>query len=336
VSRVAFFPYPTAPDSLELRCKSSTADVEAISATTLYAYETPEEATLEISLELQLPEDLVESLIGDCERDDPPVRPVVTARSIESRCRRMVGLDPVDGEPGLHRGLLELPKREIYGEIRLEPALIRIAPGEDPDYARHLGARLAWGPAVRLVADEPPVPPGAYLEIRWEDFFQSASPRRKRQSGHLYYLDLDSDTPVLWLNERIPDLKAVLQETASRGYVRRVRDTTFDSIASQVWTTLLAKAILAFALCLAGAQEGEEEDPMNALPEWEQRVIGFWSTRIYPDKTRQEALEEIAHAARRPEYLAELMENAASAVQEWLGSAEVFRSTARLVRGEGV
>lgn len=336
MSRIGFFPYPTAPDALELVCTSDTPAVEVITENTIFAYEAPETENLGFDLKLDVPAEVFQTVLPTAERKHPPVQVVVTIRSIESRYRDLVVLTAGNGNPQYAATLL-IPKTSLYGMVHFEPAIIRTDTGTDARYAAHVGAKLAWGQAVTLVVDEPPIPPGAYLEIKWEDFFTGGNPRRRAHADNLYYLDLEPETPVLYLNERIPDFKEVMQTRARRGYNLRVRDSTFDTIASQVWTTLLSKAITSLAIRIATAPENDEDDPLESLSEWEQRVLHFWAPRMYPSLDKEAALAEVQSAARSYEVvLPELMENMSSAVQTWIKSADVFRGIVRLITGEGI
>jgi hypothetical protein len=334
MSRVAFLPYPVV-DDLQLRCTSTTPDVEVASRVEIHAFEASDDTVLGIDLELEVPDTVLERVLPSDEVTRPPVTVAVAVRSISGRDRSLLSLDQA-GSGAVYRGALRLPKRGTFGEMQLEPVMVRTSAGSDPSYARHFGARLAWGETVRLLIDEPPPIPGTYLEIKWEDFGQSGDQRRRNTSNNLYSLDLDPDTPVLWLNEAVPDFRRAMESKARRGYPGRVRNAVFDGMAGQVWTTLLTKAISTLSVKMAACEADEREDQFELLKEWEQRVLHFWAPRLFPEYAKEEALAEVTQAAMREAMLPMLLENIVAAVQDWLKSSETFRGSYRIVTGEGV
>lgn len=334
MSRVAFLPYPVLED-LQLACSSTTPDVECASPKEILAFEAPESAVMKVDLELELADSVLERVLPAAELSEPPVIVGVAVRSISGRHRSLVVLNRQGGGP-FFRNTLELAKRDAFGEVQLEPVVFRSASGADPAFAGHLGARLAWGEAVRLLVDEPPPIPGTYLEIKWEDFCKSGDQRRRAAKNNLYSLDLDPETPVLWLNESIPDFRRAMESKARRGYPGRVRNAAFDAIAGQVWTTLLTKAVSTLAVKMATCEPEDREEQFDLLKEWEQRVLHFWASRLFPEYAKEEALSEIMEAAQRETMLPGLLERIGTAVQDWLKSSETFRGSYRMVTGEGV
>ena len=124
------------------------------------------------------------------------------------------------------------PKSEyLYGTIELVPALLRTAAGGGPGYATHKAARLGSGGSFKLEIDDTPVPPGDYLEVRFENF--KKHPERKGNADLLYWLDTTSETPILLLNEAVDDFKEAMLAPGGRGRNIRVRNATYDTIVSR-------------------------------------------------------------------------------------------------------
>jgi hypothetical protein len=331
VSRAEFFPYPFAGEVLDLAFEPEDSDLEVGETGRILAEALPETAEVRLRLAVAVPDDVLDRVLPDAEREQPPVNVVVAARSIASRWRHAVPLSP-DGDRW--HGTLQVPKRELFGEVHLEPALIRTAAGDNGDYAGHLGALLATGREVVVEVDEPPVPAGGFLQIEWDNFRDSANHQRHTHPQHLYMLDTRGETPVLWLNEAIPDFKNVMHTRAPRGGNLRVRDAMFDTIVSQVWTSLASLAFARLAIEMA-RNEDSDEDPVGLLPEWNQRVINFWAPQLY-DGTRDQAIEQVIEAASEPGEFADLCDRLATAVQNQARTGHAFRGLIRLRDREGV
>jgi len=258
---------------------------------------------------------------------------LVTVRSLQSRVRTAVKLER--SSDGDWRGKLDLPKRELYGALNLEPVLVRTVPGDDPEYAQHVGARLAWGTPVGIEIDDAPVPAGGYLDVRWDNFKQSDKPRHKSNSDLVYLLDTDSDPPMLWLNAGIEHLKPVMHAKGPRGRDLRVREAMYDTVVSQVWTSLVSAVI---AKLVAELSEEEEPDAvLDAINEWELRIVNYWAPLLFTEAgDRAEAIGDLLYYARTPELRATLQERVGMAVQRQARTAYAFQGLIRLRDREGV
>jgi hypothetical protein len=337
MSRAIFYPYPTAQGAIALSWAAAGPDEPDSRANTILAEGLGENQAVSLELDAELDPSTYDWVLPEGERADPPTELRIAVRSIPSRQRTSVRLEPTE-DRNRFTGRLELPKRDYYGDVRLEPSLVRVGPGTEAGYAQHIGAQLAFGDPIVVQVDEPPVPPGDYLEIEFEDFLSSGNSNRRKHPELLYMLDTDRETPKLWLNSRVEDFQQVMHHDAPRGRLRRVRDATFDTIVSQVWTSLASIAFSALAIKVAErrSEEDSDEDPMDALPEWEQRVIALWAPGLYPSGTKEEALERVKAAARHPETFAELHELLAIAVQGWAKSPDAFKGLMRWAHEEGV
>jgi hypothetical protein len=335
VSRATFYPYPTVDDGIGLNLEAAAEAPLEPQGRTIPAQELGDNETLILDLQAEVEPSAYDWVLPEDERSEPPTELRVAVRSVQSRRRFSVRLDPM-GDQTRFGGQVELPKREYHGEVTLEPSLVRVSPGDDPGYAQHLGAQLVFGDSAVVQVDEPPVPPGEYLEIDFEDFLTSPNRQRRQHADLLYSLDTARETPKLWLNSRVEDFQQVMRHDSPRGRLRRIRDATFDTIVSQVWTSLASIAFSALAMRMASqGEEDSEEDPIEGLPDWEQRVIYFWAPRLYPGG-REDALEEVRSAARVPEHFAELHERLGTAIQDWVKSPEAFKGLMRWYHGEGV
>jgi hypothetical protein len=297
VSHIEFYPYRTRGDGLELRCESEETDV-VIEERRVFMQNVPDDAEVELGLRVLEHDDPLGAVLPEHERSDPPLATIVAARSLGSRFRRSIPLRRAgDGE---WIGTLSIRRRDAFGSIELEPLMVRTRPGESTEFAGHAGARLAWGPVVIAQLDDPPSSTGEHLEIKWDDFAKTANGWRREHRDALYLLDVDADTPVLWLNEAIPHFKSVAHSRGRRGRDMRVRNATFATIAAQVWTSLLSAVTINLARLTH-----EASDPVQALEslaEWESRILNYWAPVLFPDAGgRDESIETMVQLAGSPE-----------------------------------
>jgi hypothetical protein len=333
MSRAAFFPYPFASSGLHLTCELDAEGLEDGDGRRILAEGVPEAGSVRFKIRVSLDDDVLDRVLAPEERGAPPISAVVAARSIPSRRREVIRLDATDG---YWTGVVDWPKADLFGEVVFEPALIRTSDGSNEAYAGHLGALLASGDPVTLEVDEPPVPPGGFLDIRFENFRESGNAKRSSNPDLLYMLDTDRDTPILWLNEAIDEFKPVMLTKAPRGGSLRVRDAMFDTIVSQVWTALASIAFCRLALETQTANDDAvESDPLDALPDWHQRVINFWAPQLF-DGSKTEAIEQVIDASTDAALVADLWDRLSLAVQKQARTAYAFRGLVRLRDREGV
>jgi hypothetical protein len=229
---------------------------------------------------------------------------------------------------GSWKGRLELAKRDLYRVVRLEPVLVRTKRGNDAHYATHPGARLAWGTPVTIELDESPVAGGNYLDVRWDDFPHSDNPHRKSNPDLLYMLDTEPETPMLWLNSAVEHFKPVMHASGPRGRNLRIRDAMFDTIVSQVWTSLLSIVLTKLA-----AETAEEEEDTEAVLE----AVNDWAPLLFPEASdRGEAISDLVFHAGDAELRAMLQERIGIAVQRQARTGHAFRGLIRLRDSEGV
>ena len=333
MTRTEFFPYPVAERALKLDYRLQTDHAEA-EANRILAVAVPETDSVGLELAIELDEEnTYDRILPESERSVPPVEAVVVVHSISSRERRAVRLA---AEADTWRGSLDLAKKDLYGQLELEPRLVRSVRGTDAAYAIHPGALIATGEAVTVEVDEPPVRAGGYLDIRFDDFRRSGNPKRSAHPELLYLLDTDPSTPILWLNEGIDGFKPVMFAKGPRGGNLRVRDAMYDTIVSQVWTALASISITELALVIADQHENDDDsDPVGSLSEWQQQVISFWAPHMFPG-SREEAIEQVVETASDRRRLPELFDGLGYAIQEVARTHQAFRGLLRLRDREGV
>jgi hypothetical protein len=334
MSHVEFYPYRTGGDCLELHCHCDQSEV-VVEERRVQMQNVPDD--LDVTVRLQVVErgDPLGTVIPEHERDDPPLQMLVTARSLGSRFRRGIILSR-DGD-GAWTGELHISKRDVFGSIELEPVMIRTSPGNDLGFAAHVGARLAWGPAVMVYLDDPPSSAGQHLEIKWDDFKKTSSPWRRNHENSLYLLDMSAEPPQLWLNEAIPHFKNVAHSTGRRGREMRVRNATFALIAAQVWTSLLNAVATNLARLMQGDPEPDPDQALESLLEWESRVVNHWSPVLFPETGgRSDAIEKLVSLAASPQEQGRLQQLLVPRVLENADTTRSFAGLIRLRDGDGV
>jgi hypothetical protein len=332
MSRAILYPYPTAADTLELSCSGIGRDLEWQGNAILLDDLGPNE-NAQLSLTVTLDSGIDELVFPEAERHEPPRRVTIAVRSTSSRFRTALELERnEDGQSWTCN--FEITRRKFHGALQLEPIVVRTSDGSDPEYAHHRGARLAWGAPVDIRLEPTPPREGDYLDMEFENFEESGNALRRRNRNLLFALDLERDPPKLWLNNGITRFEMIMKSRARRGIPARIRNATYDTICVQVWTSLISMSTTTLAATVAA--DPDAEDALEQLSEWQQRVINFWAPRLFPESTREEAVDQFVHAASRIDRVGALQDRTAFAVQAWAKSAEAFRGLVRFVEGENL
>jgi hypothetical protein len=333
MSRVEIFPYPAESLALVLSYEYDKEFLEDGGERLILAEGLPEDGELAITVRVEVADSTLAKLVPASEMPSPPVALIVGVTSNSSRKRRAVPLGDVDG---VWTGTVKIPKADLFGKLTLSPRLVRTSAGTDREYACHEGALLAAGDPVLVEVDASPAPAGGYLDIRFENFAESMSEALNQVPEQLYSLDAGGSVPILWLNSGVEGFEPAMNNKARRGSPRRLRDAMYDTIVSQVWTSLAAVAFTSLAVKIGEfAAAGEESDPLEELPEWNQRVITFWATKIFP-MAKPEALAEVKKSAADAKLLPDLYRGLAREVQKQAATREAFTGLVRWRDGDGV
>lgn len=122
---------------------------------------------------------------------------------------------------------LNIPRDSVAGPIVLTPFLMHAGNGADDVK----GKRLASGFAVTLLADPSGDSFGSGIEIQWHNFPEEAN-------DSLYFLNLDSESPLLYINKSHPDLKTIIEDRSKSGDRSKLRNSLFSFIAVDGWLQL--------------------------------------------------------------------------------------------------
>jgi hypothetical protein len=335
MSQLALFPYAFAQGALTVTCEIKGVEAENRPGGALLLLEdVPAAADINLRMRIGVAPGTLEQVLPQDELDAPPVRVAAVIRSIPSRLRRLVefGEDPEAG----FQAAVALPRASLHQSFAITPVLMRtVARGNLDGFGCHPGALLANGDPIEVLLEEPATPPGGYLDVEFEDFRESGNLLRRSWPRVLVAIDVAGEFPKLWLNSGIPNLREVLTTRARRGAKARVRDATYQSISSQVWTSLLFTSLESLASTSEDGVEGRTA--LDELVEWQKRVVHFWAPKLYPNLAdREQALDEICRSAVSDTGLRELHELAAPAIQDWTGAKASFDGLTRILTGDGV
>lgn len=333
MSEAVLQPYAFGGHALSLDCSVLELEAESTaSGDLLLTEQIPRGSPLEIAVTITIAPGTLERVLPAQEASEPPISIAVLARSSSSRFRAIQELAPSEDH---HSGKVRFEADLLFGRVTLSPVLVRTSAASPPieGYASHRGALLASGNPIDILLEEPSTPPGGYLDIKFEDFSVSADQLRRRNDGKLFAIDFQEDYPKIWLNSSIAGFEHIIRSSARRGIPKRIRDATYDTLCCQVWTALISASVGELA---SAKHEGmEDAEAVASLPDWEQRVLMFWSDRLFPElSSKTQALAEICVAASREGHGTELQERVTLAVQAWAGSADAFSGLNRLMTGE--
>jgi hypothetical protein len=336
MSRYLLRPYPYLPDALTLTVTPAELDYEIQPGGSLLITEDlSDSAEIHFNVSIDVVRGFVDGLVPAGERADPPVALGVAIRTVSARSRSLQILGPVTTELE-YVTTLSFRRGDLLDSVELRPLLIRTDAGdEDSGFAWFKGAALADGKVAVVLFEERPMPTGAHIDIVYEDFRSSRNELRRQQNRAIFALDLEGDEPVLILNSAHERLESVTRSTARRGVPRRVRDATYDTIVCQAWTSMIAASLT--ALASEGDLRLEPREMLDLLPGWQQRVLHYWATRLFPELgDRQQAIAEIADYVRDPGLTGSLQQRVSLAVQELSRSDEAFAGLVAVLTGEGL
>jgi hypothetical protein len=268
---------------------------------------------------------LLASVLPAGEVAGPPLRFVVVVQDEGGWYRTTAPLRELDG--GL-RGTLEVVPADSTGVLTVEAIALRTAAASEPDprFASGRGMRVASSHSLTIRTREPVASPGGALDVRWEDFTKSTHPERKRRSERVFYLEVTHEPPVLWLNQGVPDLRAVLDSKGTHGQRAVIRDLINRTIALPAWYALVHVASLSVT---------QDEESRPTVPDgWRRGLLARIAPRLHPGVARETAygrlLEEL-WALRHEEERdgTELIERMVAAIEDELSLADVARRALR-------
>ena len=166
-----------------------------------------------------------------------------------AQTRHAVRLAPTGGSWSAD---VELPRAMLAGVVTAVAEATSTVDGR----IRLVGRSEEW----RLVVDagEAPVPPGGEpFPMIWVNFASPKAPEIARRNRHTYAVMALSPAPVLYLNEGIEGLHALLNAETARGERRRARALHGCDLARPAGTTIVRAAVSE----VAGTSPDEDPTP---------------------------------------------------------------------------
>jgi len=179
---------------------------------------------------------------------------------------------------------VDLARDDLAGSAELFAFLVRANDANAGSSPAVRGARVADSRSWELRVDRQREPRGDYLDVRYKKFSEEETLSR-RDRGNLYSLDLDQDSPILWINSDHERIAAILDSRGTVGRHARLRESFFDHIAYAVWIQLFFKAASDYV------PEGEVAYP------WQDVVLDLLLKDVFPNQRdsseRREELREV-------------------------------------------
>lgn len=294
----------------------------------IHSHDDWNEATL--SFDVTVPQETAGATIPKEEVKQLPWSPIITVSCPATRKREVLHLEMHRSKEYNWKGEITLNRGDFHKKIDLQAFVVRSKEykGSQRGFATKKGMRLASSERWDIYIDSPDFPPGTMLSIKWADFRQSKDTIIREEVGNPFYLDFRGQFPILWLNESIPDLKAVLMSSAARGEIATIRNSINDSIAQMVWCGLFNEALLSI----------EPENGENELPEppedWQKSILKRMAPRIFVGRNSDEAYEKLVKSSRDTETASYISSRSISSVLNFLSVTKNISSLMKMVEME--
>jgi hypothetical protein len=241
---------------------------------------------------------------------------VAVADCPSSNSRLGVKLTSGPGDPSTWAGRVELDRDLWFGRIDLTGVVVREVDGVTD---RVIGEADPW--TIRL--DDVPSPPvhGA-IEILWHNFREPDEQLKwlQRYEGEAAYLRLEEERPTLFLNRAFEGLKALLDRNPGReAGEQALHDQTRATLAIEAWSAMFGASLQAIQVEEQGGEADWPETP------WQRTALELALERIYPEKTLEDSLQEVADHLRDPEAAGMLQERLLTAVSAHVGGPRLLR-----------
>lgn len=253
------------------------------------------------------------SELGRFDESDADLGALVVLHCAPSNSRQTVRLSRSDEEPARWSGWIEVNRSHWYERIELRSFMT--ATVEDIPH-RIVGTAEPW--MLHLDDRERSSVHGS-IRVRWEDFTQpDVDPTFLRQYREdPWYVILDPDEPILYLNQGFIGLEPLLGDRRRRDAAERVlHDQTRASIAAEVWIAMFNSA-------MAGVER--VEDTIQWPDGWREVVLRALLTRMYPESNLEDAVEELWRSREQPNGIAEVQQLLLPAAAQQVGAPKLLR-----------
>ena len=258
-----------------------------------------------VSLDIELPEAVVERVFPEDERDEPPAQLYVAVRCRQTIYRSRASISQAPTAAGCYELDVELDWKELRGLVELRPYLVRTRQRElGGRYGGNEHVRLADGPTLTVLLDDEERSEHTYIDGEEASFSQASN---LPDGSKLYYLDFrDEARPKLWINADNPRIADILQTEGSVGAGPRMRDVILDQIGYGVWSQLILRAASAV-------------DAQGSVPhDWQESVMTAFGKHLYEVEDEAEVARRLRRELQTAGRVAYLMERVDLQLQEFL------------------
>ena len=325
-----FFPYYFQPDGVTLQIKALYIDNKAYPHLVNHENNTVDIATFpnwtnaELAVQAEINSQVPQVAFPPAERTACPWRVVVRIESLMGNTKQ-VGwrerqeLAPSDDNSLQWNGKLEFSRNDVGAALRLCAFVTRSKDSisSPSGFANESGLRLAKSPEWVVQIDPRSLPPGKSMQVKWMNFKTCSDLRLNQAYENIYFLDLDQNVPILYLNEDVQDLKPILSREGHIGAVAAMRDALFHSIAQPVWLSLILISV---------TTQHEDE---TARPEWQQSVLRRIAPVLYPDLGEANAIKKLLADGQNPQAHILLLQRLTTTIQTML---DLKKTTIRLFK----
>ncbi|MGY1640834.1 hypothetical protein ACI782_06825 [Geodermatophilus sp. SYSU D00703] len=216
---------------------------------------------------------------------------VLTLHCGPTNLRSTVTLEPSGGtRTGQWTGALDIPRMMI----RERAAIYATVTGTVADVP-HRWLGRSRDVSVDLHPPRIPEISGGQVPVMWRDFSQTGegqNPIDPSLHDEVSFVDMSlPEGPVLYLNDRVPGLRRLLDERTGRTYAERaVREMALDLVAVP---SIVSMANVALAAAGPPEEGGEPQWPDS---DWQRDVLRSVLPLMYPDREADAALSVAVRA----------------------------------------
>jgi hypothetical protein len=320
-----FLPYKNLGETLSLELNFGDVKLLKSEATEYLVDEESINSPFAVEVKLSL-EKKISVLFPSHEHSKMPFEVVLCLTSVDGSLRNSTPLKHIKGE--LYSGCVNIDPEIIRDSIKLVAYVIRNSKGSDKQFAHQKGCRLMWSPAIHIRLKENLPRKGGGIKIIWEDF---SNPKHnvvpEGFEKALYYLDMDKELPIIYLNKKSSNpLIKLLQEKGSGHQKAYLRDSILKGVFTQVQCHLTLEAMKDLH------REAQIRTPVDLdndiSPKWKRVVIRDYAYRIWSEMTPADAEQKITTDIEDDGIYQQVVDRLTMAVQNACGLKEVYEKIA--------
>ncbi len=324
---------PTNPE-LDLEWSDKGEDDEGFTQLDLRGNEW-RQLDIEIEARLELAE--LNRILPHGAADISETRMVISVRCPATKLRQVVALEPTPGNPGAWGGDVELDRRLVRNRVELHPMLVRSSsiPSEaavTEGLSRQANTLIAWGRPYCCSIDLVERSITGPVAIKWRDFGDGSNPWLTTHKDSLYFLDVDPDQPVLWLNSRHKALNALLFYEAHGPQGRGRNGPDADLALQRMLCAWLAETVWQqlFIAALGAVNEASTEDDPSYPDGWRGDLLRRYLPLLFEEESDPGARLRLAVSQLdSQDQFSALLGKASTITQALAGSAGQFRGAVR-------